>query len=284
MRIGIIHPGEMGSSVAASAVEGGHEVFWASEGRSAATRERAGKAGLQDLGTLAALCEASELLLGVCPPHAAEATAAQVRDAGFQGLYLDANAVAPERARAIQALLAEAGIGFVDGGIIGPPAWRPGTTWLYLSGPARDRVAACFAAGPLIACPLGPETGEASALKMCYAALTKGTTALLCAVFATAAQRGVLPQLLEQWDKEAPGLAAERERSVRRVTAKAWRFEGEMREIAATFAASGQPEGFHAAAAEIYAGLAGLKAVPIPAPLDKVLEALGKTPETGGDR
>lgn len=283
MRIGIIHPGDMGSSVAASAAEGGHEVFWASEERSAATRERAEKAGLRDLGTLAALCEASELLLGVCPPHAAEATAAQVRDAGFRGLYLDANAVSPERARAIQALLAEAGIGFVDGGIIGPPAWRPGTSWLYLSGPGREEVAACFAAGPLAACPLGPEIGEASALKMCYAALTKGTTALLCAVFATAAQRGVLPQLLAQWEQESPGLAAERERTVRRVTAKAWRFEGEMREIAATFAASGQPAGFHAAAAEIYAGLADLKDVPIPAPLDEVLAALCRTPAAVAD-
>lgn len=278
MRIGIIHPGQMGSSVAASAVRSGHEVFWASEGRSAATRERAEKAGLQDLGTLDALCEASEVLLGVCPPHAAEATAAQVRDAGFRGLYLDANAVAPERARALQALLAGAGIGFVDGGIIGPPAWRPGTTWLYLSGPGREEVAACFEAGPLTACPLGPEIGEASALKMCYAALTKGTTALLCAVFATAAQRGVLPQLLAQWDKDAPGLAAERERAVRRVTAKAWRFEGEMHEIAATFGASGQPEGFHAAAAEVYARLAGLKDVEIPVPIDIVLSSLLTAP------
>jgi 3-hydroxyisobutyrate dehydrogenase-like beta-hydroxyacid dehydrogenase len=273
-RIGFLHPGDMGISLAASAQNGGNAVFWASEGRSPDTRARAAKYELRDAQTLAQLCAECAIVVSVCPPHAAEQVAQQVRAAGFGGLYVDANAIAPERAERIAADMAAAGVGFVDGGIIGGPAWAPGSTWLYLAGPQADLVAACFAAGPLETQVLGAEIGRASALKMCYAAYTKGTTALLAAILAAAEALGVRANLEQHWQRDEPQFAADVTRRVRQATAKAWRFAGEMEEIADTFRAAGLPGEFHAAAADVYRRLADFKAARATPDLEDVLAAL----------
>lgn len=273
-RIGILHPGEMGISIAASAKNAGNEVAWASEGRGLDTQARAAKFELRDAGTLAQLCADSEVILSVCPPHAAEQVADQVLAAGFRGLYLDANAIAPERSVRIGAAMAAAGASFVDGGIVGGPAWKPGSTWLYLAGPQAERVAACFAAGPLETQILDGAIGSASALKMCYAAYSKGTTALLAAILATAEELGVRQDLARQWERDEAGFAEGAERRARQVTAKAWRFVGEMEEIASTFRAAGLPGEFHDAAASVYRRLAQFKAAPATPALEDVLAAL----------
>jgi 3-hydroxyisobutyrate dehydrogenase-like beta-hydroxyacid dehydrogenase len=273
-KLGIVHPGNMGISIAASAQNSGYEVYWASEGRSSQTRERAEGFNLKDAGTLASLCQKCPILISVCPPHAAEDVADQVLARSFSGLYLDANAISPQRVVHIGEKLAAAGVSFVDGGIIGGPAWKPGQTWLYLSGERAQAVADCFSAGPLETSIIGTEIGKASALKMCYAAWTKGSTALLCAIVATAEGLGVWPKLQEQWDRDWPGFDKETIQRVRRVTAKAWRFAGEMEEIAATFAAAGLPDGFHAAAAEVYRRMAHLKDSAETPALEDVLAAL----------
>src|SRR4051795_8666226 len=85
--IGLLYPGAMGAAVGAAARGRGARVLWCSEGRSEATRERAGRAGLEDVGTLAALASASEVVLGICPPALAEEVARAVADARFRGLY-----------------------------------------------------------------------------------------------------------------------------------------------------------------------------------------------------
>lgn len=120
-KIGILHPGKMGISVAVSAQKGGHEVSWASEGRSAATHERAATYGLQDSVTVASLCQTCSIIISICPPHAAEAVADEVLGHGFTGLYLDGNAISPQLAIRIGAKMADAGVAFVDGSIIGGP-------------------------------------------------------------------------------------------------------------------------------------------------------------------
>jgi 3-hydroxyisobutyrate dehydrogenase-like beta-hydroxyacid dehydrogenase len=273
-RIGFLHPGDMGISIAASAQNSGNQVLWASEGRSPETQARAAKYGLRDAHTLAQLCAECAIVVSVCPPHAAEQVAQQVLAAGFGGLYLDANAIAPQRAERIGADMTAAGVGFVDGGIIGGPAWAAGSTWLYLAGPQADQVAACFAAGPLETQVLGAEIGRASALKMCYAAYTKGTTALLAAILATAEDLGVRANLEQHWQREEPQFADDVAQRVRRVTAKAWRFAGEMDEIASTFRAAGMPGEFHAAAANVYRRLADFKAARATPELEDVLAAL----------
>jgi 3-hydroxyisobutyrate dehydrogenase-like beta-hydroxyacid dehydrogenase len=249
----------MGASVAAAAQQGGCRVYWASDGRSARTRARAEEAGLQDAGTLAALCAACDVLVSVCPPHAAEEVARQVAGHRFDGLYIDANAISPERVRRIAEIVEAVGAVFVDGGIIGPPAWRRGTTWLYLSGEHGEEAAACFASSALDTTVIGREAGQASGLKMCYAAWTKGTTALLCATLLAARELGVWDDLAVQWARDWPGFDREAVGRARRVTAKAWRFAGEMDEIAATFDAAGAPGGFHEVAAEVYRQLAHFK-------------------------
>ena len=174
--IGILHPGAMGVSIAAYAKNTGYTVYWASEGRSSQTLERANKIKLLDMHSVAKLCDACSVIFSVCPPHAAEDVAKEVIGHGFTGVYLDANAISPQRAIRIDQAMSDAGVEFVDGGIIGGPAWRPGRTWLYLSGKEAQKVASYFSAGPLETAVIGDSAGKASALKMCYAAYTKGST------------------------------------------------------------------------------------------------------------
>lgn len=274
--IGILHPGAMGISVAASAIRSGHRVCYASEGRSQATRARAAEHHLQDLVTVAKLCHTCSILISVCPPHAAEEVALQAIAGGFNGLYLDANAIAPQKAGRIGEMLSQAGIPFVDGGLIGGPAWTPGETWLYLSGKEAHRIVDCFSAGPLGVSIIGEEIGKASALKMCYAAYTKGTTALLAGILALAESTGVREALSAQWERDESGYTEQAERRARRVTAKAWRFAGEMDEIAVTFESAGLPDGFHHAAGEIYRRLEHFKDVEKLPELETILAALLK--------
>jgi 3-hydroxyisobutyrate dehydrogenase-like beta-hydroxyacid dehydrogenase len=167
------------------------------------------------------------------------------------------------------------GILFVDGAIIGGPAWKPDSTQLYLSGVNAQRVADCFKDGLLQTEIISPEIGDASALKMCYAALTKGTNALLCSVMAAAEELGVREQLQRQWERDEVGSTESNIQRVRRATAKSWRFVGEMEEVASTLEGAGQPGGFHHAAAEVYARLVGFKGQKQPPPqLEEVLKAM----------
>lgn len=273
-KLGVLHPGNMGISVAASAQNSGCEVYWASDGRSQQTRVRADQYGLHDARNLARLCEVCEVIVSVCPPHAAESVAEQVAAQNFRGVYLDANAISPQRVARIANKVNAAGAAFVDGGIIGGPAWEAGQTWLYLSGEKARQVADCFAAGPLETEVIGEEVGNASALKMCYAAYTKGTSALLCAILATAERLGVRGELAKEWSRDGSEFAANTEARVKRVTAKAWRFAGEMDEIAATFQSAGLPGSFHQAASEVYRRISGFKDAPELPELGEVLAAL----------
>ena len=257
-RIGILHPGEMGISLAAAAQNSGCEVYWASEGRGEKTRQRAAQFRLHDAETLAALCRQCPVLISVCPPYAAESLASDVAAAGFKGTFVDANAIAPQRTIKMSEMMSAAGVNFIDGGIVGPPAWKPGTT-LYLSGPRAMDIPNCFKAGPVAVKIIGTSVGKASALKMCYAANTKGTVALLAAILATAETLGVRKELFERWREEDAAFPEQVERRLQGNTSKAWRFVGEMEEISKTLSDAGLPGGFHAAAAGIYQRLARFK-------------------------
>ena len=258
MRILLLHPGEMGASIGAALVGSGNAVTWVAQGRSAATARRADEAGMRAVDTLAEAVVDADAAISVCPPGAALELAQEVRNAGFAGTYLDANAVAPATARKVASVFPGS---YVDGGIIGPPAWREGATRLYLAGPHASKIAALFDHTLVDARTVQGDTAAASALKMCYAAFTKGSSALLLAVRALAERNGVTDDLLREWSVSQPSLAARSAATATSINPKAWRFEGEMREIAATFAAADLPDGFHQAAGEIYARMAGLKEV-----------------------
>ena len=246
----------MGVTLGVALAESGHRVHWASEGRSTATLRRAASAGFADRQSLPGLTRAVEGIICVCPPEAALEVAASVERYGFSGLYVDANAVSPDSGTRLADMLGER---YVDGGIVGPPARSPDSTRLFLSGPHAVEAAGWFSAGFIETVVLGERPGAAKALKMCYAAYTKGASALLLAIRALAEAEGVTDALLTEWFRSQPGLAERSERAAQAVSPKAWRFTGEMLEIAATFEAAGLPGGFHGAAADVYQRMADLK-------------------------
>jgi 3-hydroxyisobutyrate dehydrogenase-like beta-hydroxyacid dehydrogenase len=149
-------------------------------------------------------------------------------------------------------MAAAAGGRFVDAGIIGPPPTRPGSTRLYLAGPEAQTVAASFAGTALEPRVVSDEVGAASALKMAYAAWTKGTAALLLAIGDLARAEEVEPVLLAEWRLSLPELIERSSSASRSAAKKGWRWIAEMEEIASTFASAGLPDGFHLAAAGMF--------------------------------
>ena len=246
-RIAILHPGQMGSEVGHALRDAGHDVGWLPKGRGSGTRRRADEAGLVELSDLSAC----EVVLSICPPGAAVDTAGTIE--GFTGLYVDANAISPETAAEVAAVVTELGATYVDGGIIGPPPKRAGTTRLYLSGEQAVRVARLFDGTPLESMVIEAGDLAASAVKMTYAAWTKISAALLISIARAADQLGVAESLATEWERSQPGLKSRLESSIGSARSKGWRWADEMHEIAHTFEAAGQPGGFGEAAAEQFA-------------------------------
>ncbi len=267
MNLGILHAGQMGSALGAAAVHAGSDVFFISDQRSEATKARASAAGLIDLGDLDSLTKHCEIIFSVCPPANALEVAESVAACDFSGIYVDANAVSPDTARRIGEVVGVRA-DFVDGGIIGPPPRKPGSTRLYLSGERADVITPLFEDSPLHAEVVSGPAGAASALKMVYAAWTKGSAAMLAGIYAVATAEGVETALLAEWEKSIPDLPARLKGTAAGVAPKAWRFAGEMKEIAETFRSADVPEGFFDAAAEVYARLADFKDAPPPTPDD----------------
>ncbi len=272
--IGILHPGAMGSSIAAAVRQSGRTVCWVSQGRSGDSRERAERADLTDAGNLGELVGRCRLILSVCPPEFASDVAASVSEAGYEGIYVDANAISSGRSREMGATLEGAGINYVDGSIVGGTDFSQGLSYLYLSGPHAPSVLEIFEGSDLHVVVLGGPVGSASALKMCYAGWTKGSMALIGGILSLAEKESVRDALLEQWKVSQAELYKGAENKVRQSTAKAWRFAGEMEEIADTFQSATLPDGFHRAAAEIYRRQAGFKdAVETPS-LDEIIRSV----------
>jgi 3-hydroxyisobutyrate dehydrogenase-like beta-hydroxyacid dehydrogenase len=278
--IALLHPGEMGAAVGACVQAAGHRVLWASEHRSAATRGRASP--FEDRGTLQAALAEAEVVLSVCPPHGAAALARSVAATHYRGVFVDCNAIAPETARKVCAVVEAAGGRFVDGGIIGPPPVQPGKTRLFLSGGPAQEIAAIFAGTALEPHLLDAPAGAASALKACYAAWTKGATALLAAIRTLARHEGVEAALLEEWRRSQPDLP-KRSEVVTVQARKAWRWIGEMEEIARAFRAAGLSEGFGLAAADLYRALERFKDTGSDPSLEDVIAALGRAKKPARD-
>ncbi len=273
--LALLHPGNMGATVGAAV--NGARALWVSDGRSEGSRRRAREAGLVEVATLAEAVRESDAVLSVCPPHAAEEVAQDVADLGFAGIYIDANAVSRATAQRVGAAVGRSEARFVDGGIIGPPVRKPGTTRLYLSGAGAEEVAQLFSGSLLDAKVIGGGPGAASALKMTYAAWTKGSDALILAIRALAATEGVEEALLREWAGSRPDLVRKSERAASVAAPKGWRYVGEMEEIAVSFGAAGLPTGFHDAAADLYRRLAPFKDHRDPGPgVEEVLDVLAK--------
>ena len=255
--IAIMSPGDMGHAVGATLREGGLRVISALGGRSGRTRALAAQAGIAAVADDAALVREADMLLSILVPAEAVALAERIaralRTTGAAPLYIDCNAIAPQTARQVAEIVQGAGARFVDGGIIGPPP-KPGasSTRFYASG--RD--AAGFARlrdFGLDVRVVGDQPGQASALKMCYAALTKGTTALMTELSIAAERLGVSDALRAEFAASQPVLRERMQRAVPEMVPKAHRWVGEMQEIARTFEACGLTPRTFAGAAELYA-------------------------------
>jgi 3-hydroxyisobutyrate dehydrogenase-like beta-hydroxyacid dehydrogenase len=249
----------MGSAVALTLQNAGNAVRWSSEGRGSRSLQRAAELGLTDAGTLRQLCAQCSAIVSVCPPEFADQVADCVLACSYRGLFIDANAISPERVEHMDRRVTSAGAAFVDASIIGVPTREPGRVWIYFSGQRAADAAVLFGnAGPLQAQVIPGPVGRASALKMCYAGYNKGAAALLCATLSAAEQLGVREMLVRQWERSDREMASA-EKKASRVAAKAWRFAAEMREISDTFEAAGVTPEFHRAAEQVYESMGQFK-------------------------
>ena len=251
-RVGILSPGDMGAGIGSVLHQTGLDVLTSLEGRSRLTRQRSEEAGIRDAGSIDDLVRESDVLLSVLVPSEAQAVASQVaaamRRSGAMPVFVECNAIAPQTVLAIEQVIRSAGGGFIDAGIIGGPPRAPGGgTHFRCSGPDTAAFEALAGHG-LDVQVVGPKIGQASGLKMVYAASTKGTTAVWTELLVAARALD-----LEEALKRELGAAFERQAgSVTAMPRRARRWVGEMEEIAATFEALGLTPRILLGAADIY--------------------------------
>jgi len=258
--VGLMSPGDMGQAVSVQLKAKGLNVYTGLEGRSERTRALAREAGLVDVGGVARLVEECDVVLSIMDPGAAVAFAQVVADAlratGRHTLIVDCNAIAPDTVHEIANLIEKAGGRFLDAGIIGPPPRGKAKTNLYASGPGAADLEQL--AGPqLLVHVIGEGIADASALKMCYGALNKGTQALWLEVL-IAAQRLGVAELLDQQLRQSQG---ERYGWVLGqfpiLPPKAYRWVPEMLEISKTLGATGMTPKMFQGAADVYRFIKG---------------------------
>ncbi|MCX6049164.1 MAG: DUF1932 domain-containing protein [Chloroflexi bacterium] len=253
--VGILSPGDMGQAVGQVLHTHGLRVIASLAARSERTKTLAAQAGIVDVGDLPALVREADIILSILVPSealsAAQFVAQAISETGADLLYVDCNAIAPQTVRQIETIITASGGRFVDASIIGPPPRKPGATRFYASGPSLADFMRLGAFGLEIK-PLGDESGQASAIKMCYAALTKGMTALATELLTAAQMLGVASALDQELQASQPFLHEQFKRQLPGMTPKAHRWVGEMEEIAQTFAYVGLTPQILAGAADIY--------------------------------
>ena len=252
--VGVLSTGDMGHSVGRVLREGGFDVVTCLTGRSERTRQLAGEAGIRDIPEMDDLVREVELILAILVPDQtiplARQVAASIKRTGTQPAYADCNAIAPNTSKQIDEIISNAGGRYIDAGIIGGPPSQDEQTRFYASGPHEDILTQLDGYGILVR-PMGGEVGRASGIKMCYASVTKGTAALHTAVLTTAESLGLSRELLKELE-ESQGQRLQAMESINTLSAKAFRWVGEMEEIAATYESAGVTPHFHQGAAEIF--------------------------------
>ena len=234
--VGILSAGDMGAAIGAALTANGVDVATSLDGRSDLTRLRAAEAGIRDAGDIPALVEQCDVLLSVLVPSEAVGVAERVAGAmastGARPVFVECNAIAPQTVQRIATLILDTGARFIDAGIIGSPP-KPGSrTTLYCSGPDTSAFERLGEHGLDIR-SVGPHIGQASGLKMVYAASTKGTTAVWTELLVAAEAMGLKDALLAEFG-DAPD-PARHMKGATEMPRRARRWVGEMEEIAATF-------------------------------------------------
>ena len=254
--VAILSPGDMGEGVGASIKGQGLNIIAVLAGRSDETRMRAERGGFREVADFDTLVAEADLVMSVTPPELAEGIATEIagamRRTGKSPPYADMNAIAPTTARRIAAVITEAGAEYIDGGIIGwPPLKSAADTRLYVSGPAAGLMAELDGNGMKIN-QLGAEIGRASAVKMIYASVTKGTDSLLTAAYTAAEALGIRAEMEVEWADSQPEAFARMGRRVSALPADAGRWIGEMEQISETYASVGVTPNYHKGAADMY--------------------------------
>jgi 3-hydroxyisobutyrate dehydrogenase-like beta-hydroxyacid dehydrogenase len=252
--VAIVSPGDMGAAIGAVLRKSGLDVLTCLDGRSNLTRLRALESDIREVGFYDDLVKEADLVLSVLPPGEAVAIAERVARAlartKAKVTYVDCNAVSPGTACRIAGIIEAAGSTFIDAGIIGgPPSGPDSGTRFFCSGLDTAAFEALRDHG-LDVRVAGPDVGQASGLKMVYAASTKGTTALWTELLTAAKALGLQDALAREL--ESSRIAAQVMRGIPSMPRRARRWVAEMEEIAATMSAAGLPPGFHEAAAAIY--------------------------------
>jgi 3-hydroxyisobutyrate dehydrogenase-like beta-hydroxyacid dehydrogenase len=254
MKVGLLSPGDMGQAVGETLACNGATVVTALEGRSERTRALATDAGFEDLGTLDAVTEAADIVLSIVVPAAAPSLAVSLAmslSEGDRTVVVDCNAVAPATVRTMAEAFRERRLSFVDASIVGPPPRGGATPRIYASGPQAGDVAELGRYG-LDVRVLDAPIGGASALKMSYAAITKGTTALATQLLISAWRNGVHGPLLEEFAGSLPDLLRFMEVRLPLMPMKSRRWVAEMEEISAAFEEAGIPGGSFLGIADLY--------------------------------
>ncbi len=254
--IAIMSPGDMGHTVGRYLSQRGFRIITCLEGRSARTKGLAESAGIFDTPSIGAMVSEADLILSIMPPSAARDTASAIAETmqaiDRKPLYADCNAVSTATVRRINSVITAAGGSFIDAGIVGPPPGKGNqATRFYVSGPDAGALDALDGDGISVR-QMGSEVGRASAIKMCYAAVTKGSWTLYAAALTTAEIMGLTDLYLEEIESSRPHVADEMRRMVPRLPVDAGRWIGEMAEIASTFGDAGLPRGFHEGAGELF--------------------------------
>ncbi|MFF4456697.1 DUF1932 domain-containing protein [Streptomyces goshikiensis] len=241
----------MGAAVAAQAVKAGHEVLWVPEGRSESTYQRAKQAGATACDSLGEALERSEIVLSICPPQAAEDVATTVASHAFAGVYVDANAINPQRMQRIAEEI-RPGVTVLDGAIFGPPPGGQRTARLYLAGEAQavDLAEPLFKDTALHVRRASGSVGSASALKMAFASYQKAARTLAGVAHALADAHGVGNELTAEAQAMASNILSD-PGYLPSVAARAWRWAPEMKDIAETLRAAGLPSDMAEAAVAV---------------------------------
>ncbi len=258
--IAILMPGDMGHAVGRALGEHGHRVITCLAGRSDRSRQLAAAGNIEDVGDLGRLVREADMVLSILPPASAIKLATDVANAmtaaAARPVYVDCNAIAPETVSVAAGIIGAAGAAFIDAGIIGLAPGKGTGTRFYISGPDAAPMLALDGHGFEVI-GLGDQIGQASAMKMCYAALTKGTWTLQTALLMAAERHGLYDALIEEFAfSQSATLNAMQNGRLARIPADAARWVGEMKEIAKTFRAVGVPGDFHDGAAEVFRTLA----------------------------
>ena len=253
--VAILSPGDMGHDVGRALSRHGLDVITCLKGRSDRTRSLSQKAGIRDVGSLDRMVSEADLILSILVPAEVEDSAREVAAAlqrtGCDTFFADCNAVSPQTAEAIHEIMTDAGGRFIDASIIGEPPGRGTPPRFYVSGEHAD-VMAEITGKEIDVRLIGDQVGQASAIKMCYAGLTKGTFALYFAVLTAAEAMGLSDELRSEFMFSQPEAHSRMERHLPALPVKASRWVAEMQEIAATFEAAGVTPFLHQGAADIY--------------------------------